>query len=508
MTAERFVANPFGAPGERMYRSGDLGRWRRNGFLQFAGRADEQVKLRGFRIELGEVESALRELPGIGDAVVAVAGERLVGYLTGPSVPADVEVRRELSQRLPEHMVPAVLVRLDRLPLTGNGKVDRAALPAPDPRRSGPATRVAPRDGVELELVALWEELLGVHPIGVTEDFFALGGTSLQVIRMLGRVAERFGTELPVAAMFAGGATVEAVAARLRDGAAPAGWSPIVPLRAAGSRPPVFCLPPAVGNALSYVDLARRLPPDQPVYGLQAAGLDPGQEPIADLAEVAARYVSAIREVQPEGPYRLVGYCVGSVTAHAVARQLSAAGDQVALLAVLDGGPPALDNGFEDADEADIAAWFGWELGRAAGRELVVDPAGLRGLTGAALAAEVVRQAVAADVLPPDTAQGQLTRLLATFDAGVRAARGYDARPWAGRLLAMRAADEDAASSPIRRFAPLADGVDEVVVPGDHYSMMRPPHVDAVAAELTRALAAAGPGTDGTDGTDGKRTDD
>ena len=490
LTADRFRTDPF-RPGGTVYRTGDLARRRRDGALEFLGRLDHQVKLRGFRIELGEVESGLRELPGIGDVVVTAADERLVAYVTGPAVPEDAVLRRELSRRLPEHMVPAVLVRLDRLPLTSNGKVDRAALPAPDPRRSGAEVRVAPRDGIELELQALWEELLGVHPIGVTEDFFSLGGTSLQVIRMLGRVTERFGSELPVAAMFDGGATVEAVAARLREGATPAGWSPIVPLRAAGSRRPVFCLPPAVGNALSYVDLARRLPPEQPVYGLQAAGLDPGQQPIADLADAAAGYVAAIRKVQPEGPYQLIGYCVGSVTAHAVARQLSEAGQEIALLAVLDGGPPALDNGFEDADQADIAAWFAWELGRAAGRDLVIDPADLSGLTGAALATEVVRRAVAADVLPPDAAQGQLTRLLATFDAGVRAARDYDAEPWPGRILALRAAGEDPAASPVRRFAPLVGGVEEVVVPGDHYSMMRTPHVDTVASELTRAMAAA-----------------
>jgi amino acid adenylation domain-containing protein len=486
LTVDRFIEDGFTGSGS-LYRTGDLARSRQDGAIEFLGRLDHQVKLRGFRIELGEIEAALREQAGVRDAVVVVIGERLVGYVAAGEQPDDAAIRGALAARLPEYMVPAVLVRLAELPLSPNGKVDRRALPEP-PSARGTGIRVAPRDGLELDLVSLWEDLLGTAPIGVTDDFFGLGGNSLQVIRMLGLVSERHGTEVPVTTMFTGAATIEALAARLREGDT-TGWSPVVPFRATGSRPPLFCLPPAVGNVLSYVDLARRLDAEQPVYGLQALGLDAGQEPVANLDDVTTRFVAAIREVQPAGPYRLIGYCVGSVFAYAVARRLLDEGDDIALLAVLDGGPPNLDNGFEDADEADIAAWFGWELGRSANRRLQIDADELRGHTGERLATEVVRRAIEADVLPPDTVQAQLSRLLATFTAGVRAAREHPDVPLPRRILGLMAAEENQETNPVQRWAPLAGGgLDLVEVPGDHYSMMRPPHVDAVVKILEHEL--------------------
>ncbi|GAA2581455.1 amino acid adenylation domain-containing protein [Actinomadura fulvescens] len=498
LTAERFVPDPFAGPdapwGRTLYRTGDLARWRPDGAIEFLGRLDHQIKLRGFRIELGEIEAAIRDQEEVRDVVVVARGERLVGYVVGEQerLPA-AELRERLARRLPEYMVPALFVWLDRIPLSANGKADRSALPEPAGAAVRDAGSVAARDGLELELVVLWEELLGGGPIGVTDDFFSLGGDSLLVIRMLGRIAARHGRELPVSIMFSGGATIERLAGELRaarTATAPRVWSPIVPIRATGTRPPVFCLPPAVGNVLSYVDLARHLPGDLPVYGLQAAGLDPGQQAITDLDEAVTRYVAAIRDVQAHGPYRLAGYCLGSVSAFAVAQRLRAEGERIGSLTVLDGGPPNLDNGFEEAGAADIAAWFAWELGRSAGRTLEIDPAGLRDHEGAELGRAVLAAAVAADVLPPDTAEGQIERLLATFDAGVRAVRAHSLTPFAGPIVAFRACEEPLETGPLPRWEPLAGGGLVIRdVPGDHYSMMRPPHVAVLAAELDRVLA-------------------
>ena len=327
------------------------------------------MKLRGFRIELGEVEAAVRAQDGVRDAVVTVRHDQLVAYVAGdPAVLSSRELRERVGRERPEYMVPSVIVWLDELPLLPNGKVDRKALPEPGDLAAAAAGHVPPRDGLELELITLWEELLGVRPIGVTDDFFALGGNSLQVIRLLGRITRLHGQELPVSVMFSGRPTVEQLARELRRGPATRSWSPVVAIRPAGARPSLFCLPPAVGNVLCYVDLARSLPADQPVYGLQAAGLDASRRPLRHLAESAAEYTEAIRSIQPDGPYHLAGYCVGSVSAFAVARRLRAAGQAVAVLAMLDGGPPSAGNALDDAGEADIAAWFAWELGRAAGR--------------------------------------------------------------------------------------------------------------------------------------------
>lgn len=510
LTAERFVANPF-HPG-RMYRTGDLARWRPDGVLEFLGRLDGQIKLRGFRIELGEVEAALRAQDGVRDAAAAGRDGRLIGYVVGETA----GLRERLAQTLPEHLVPAVIIRLAELPLSGNGKLDRAALLASTPAGPDLAAapddrgRVAARDGLELAVVSLWEELLGVSGIGVTDDFFALGGTSLLVIRMLGRLARTHGVELPVTVMFTGGdATVERIAREIRRGSGSSQWSSLVSIRSAhgaaeDSRPPLFCLPAAVGNALSYVDLARLLPRDRAVYGLQAPGLDPGSVPLRTVDELADVFVEAIRSMQARGPYHIVGYCAGSITALAVAERLRAAGQEVALLAAIDGGPPAPPTGpVTHAGEVDTASWFAWELGVAADRELDIDPDELRlpggeALTGEALAEAVLARAVAADVLPPDTSTAALSRLLATFDAFVRGVVDYRAGAYPGPVVVLRAAEEPCASEAVARWDSVATGDFRAYdVPGNHYTLLRSPHVEVLAAALTEALALAETGNVG-----------
>ncbi|WP_307122911.1 amino acid adenylation domain-containing protein [Streptomyces sp. B1I3] len=492
LTASRFVTDPFHRG--RMYRTGDLARWRPDGALDFLGRLDDQVKLRGFRIELGEVEAAARAVDGVRNAVAAARDQRLVAYVAGDRELVDTaRLRAAMGRTLPEYMVPETVVWLDEVPLSPNGKVDRKALPDPGVL-TDESEQVTARDGLELALVALWEDVLGRRPIGVTDDFFDLGGTSLRAVRLLSRVTAEHGRELPLSSLFAGGATIERMAAELRDGRSGA-WSPIVPIRAAGSRPPLFCLPPAVGNALSYLDLTRHLPDDQPVYGLQSYGLDTGQHPVDTLEEAVEHYLDAIVGVQPEGPYHLVGFCVGSVVAYAVAQRLHGTGREVGSLTMLDGGPPNLDNGLEQADEADLAAWFGWELGRAADRRLEIDPAALRGLPPERLTEELLARAAAADVLPPDTATGQLSRLMAVFNANVRAVRGYPLEPWDGPLTVVRAAEEP--QSPVGGWQRLVGRPLEIHdVPGDHYTMMRPPHVPELADLLARATDPDTPGSD------------
>ncbi|HEX7772055.1 MAG TPA: amino acid adenylation domain-containing protein, partial [Pyrinomonadaceae bacterium] len=217
LTAERFVPNPFGAAGTRLYRTGDLGRWRSDGQIEFLGRRDQQVKLRGYRIELGEVEAALRAQPEVSEAVVVAwtseSGEkRLVGYVVGVD-DAEVNVarvREQLQRQLPDYMVPSLVMVLERLPLNANGKVERQALPAPELTvRDGEYE--GPRTAVEELLVGIWEEVLGVERVGINENFFELGGHSLLATKVVSRVRQVLGVEIPLREFF-DGSTVAALA--------------------------------------------------------------------------------------------------------------------------------------------------------------------------------------------------------------------------------------------------------------------------------------------------------
>ncbi|MEU2126424.1 amino acid adenylation domain-containing protein [Nocardia niwae] len=364
LTATRFVANPFGAPGSRMYRSGDIGRWRAgddDAALEYAGRGDQQVQLRGFRIELGEIEAALLRCDGVGQAVALVradeqSGERLIGYIV-PDTGVRIDpaaVRAGVAEFLTGYMVPDAVVVLDVLPLTPNGKLDRRALPAPE-ITSAVAYR-APRTVTEQAVAEVFAELLGADRVGLDDDFFALGGNSLLAAQVAGRLRDTTGATVRVQWFFTD-ATVAGVAARIDagDADATAALDVLLPIRASGSAAPLFCLHPMYGLAWSYAGLAQFMPADQPIFGLQSPALSEDGELPDTLAELAERYLSEIRAVQPQGPYRLLGWSLGGVLAHAIATELQDAGEQVELLAMMDSHPNPDVAGFRAAVRGALA---------------------------------------------------------------------------------------------------------------------------------------------------------
>ncbi|MFE9822214.1 amino acid adenylation domain-containing protein [Streptomyces sp. NPDC005791] len=432
VTAERFVADPFGPPGARMYRTGDLVMWRPDGSLAFLGRADDQVKVRGVRVEPGEVEAVLAAHPGVAEAAVAVRGlpgavRALVGYVV-PRNDGDlldpVALRRHASARLPAAMVPGALIVLGALPRTPNGKVDRRALPAPD----ATAARTTPPSGPDEQVLCeLFAEVLELPRVGAQDDFFALGGHSLLATRLAARVRSVLGVELGLRALFEA-PTPAGLATRLGGGEGRDAWSVLLPLRSTGTRPPLFCLHPAGGFSWCYTGLLRHLPPDQPVYGIQARGLTEPERIHDGVERMADDYCARILDVRPSGPYHLLGWSFGGQLAQAVAVRLRGAGHQVGLLAMLDSYPPEALPADEPPDRSEVlrflfAEYFGVEPPDRADGPL--DPA---------RAARLLRAAGLADFT-----DGHLTAIADVLSASAHAARAHEPTPYDGGLLHFRA---------------------------------------------------------------------
>ncbi|MFP2929406.1 thioesterase domain-containing protein, partial [Pyxidicoccus sp. 3LG] len=493
LTAERFIPDAFsGVPGARLYRSGDLVRWKADGTLEYLGRIDFQVKLRGFRIELGEIEAVLSAHSGVQQALVLVredrpGDKRLVAYaMPTPGVTLEAEtLRAALKQRLPEHMVPSAFVVLDALPLTPNGKVDRKALPAPEARVAA-TEQVAPRDVLEHTLAGLWAELLGAPSVGVRDNFFELGGHSLLAVQLMARLRERTGRALPLAALFQA-PTVEALASLLRQ--VPAPFSPLVPIQSGGARTPLFLVHPVGGNVLGYAELARRLGADQPVYGLQSQGLDGQQPTLGTIEEMAALYVEAIRTVQPHGPYQLGGWSLGGVVAFEMARQLEARGEKVAMLALIDPSPATADHVKTDTeDHAQVAALFARDQALLAANAPWMPEAQVINQGPDAILQHLLDAGRAAGLLVPEVGLPQLRTLFEVFASNTRALKHYVPRTFSGRITLLRASEGVQNATPDRGWAALATGGLELrEVPGNHYSVLRVPGVQ-VLAELLSAL--------------------
>ena len=351
LSSERFVVNPFDQTESNcLYRTGDLARYLPDGTVEFLGRIDDQVKIRGYRVELGEIETQLGRHPDIRACVVTVRGtssvnKRLIAYVVPASerVPNASELRGFLVEKLPDYMIPSTFVSLSSLPLTPNGKLDRKGLPAPDQTRpSLDRQYVAPRDATERQLVAIWEAVLRVQPVGIQDKFFDLGGHSMLAVRVIAQIEKAFGRKLRLATLFQA-PTIERLSAVLREeikeSSVTTGTS-LVEIQGAGCRPPLFLVHGAGGGMFwGYVNLARCLGTDQPVYGFKSRGLD-GHEEFGRLEEMAAQYISDLRSVQPRGPYFLGGYCFGGNVAYEMACQLTEQGEQVDLLALINCAPP------------------------------------------------------------------------------------------------------------------------------------------------------------------------
>ncbi|WP_280694905.1 alpha/beta fold hydrolase, partial [Kitasatospora sp. GAS204B] len=328
LTTTRFVDLDLNGATERVYRTGDLVRWREDGHMEFIGRIDNQVKLRGYRIELGEIENNLLTHPTITATTVVLrqdtpGDKRLVAYLVSTNTPTTTELRTHLQHHLPDYMIPTTYITLPHLPLTPNGKIDQKALPTPDHHRPDlDATYTPPRTPVEEAIAGAWSAVLGIERVGIHDNFFELGGQSINAVRIASRISEA-GWRVSLQQIMRHTTIAELAAALTEPSpsgtaatAAPAGLIVHLSDAQAVGLPRLFCVHPGGGSTHSYRQLAARLAGAFDVYGVQAAGLNPGEAPIIGIEAMAARYWAEIRSVQPEGPCLLLGWSTGAVVAH------------------------------------------------------------------------------------------------------------------------------------------------------------------------------------------------
>jgi aspartate racemase len=511
LTAERFIADPFDASeGARLYRTGDLARWLPDGTIEFMGRNDQQVKVRGFRIEPGEIEAALAGHPAVRQAVVIAQNEsgrdtRLTAYVATDDPAAAPTLESWLHERLPAYMIPAEFVAMRDLPVTPNGKIDRARLPAPSvaPAQSTPPR--PPRGEIERQLVAIWRDLLKTDAVGIDDDFFELGGHSLLAVYLFARIQDRFGKDLPLATLF-DHPTIAALAAMIGgEGDADPGGS-LVALRTTGQRPPLFLVHGVAGDILFYRPLLDHMPLDQPLYGLQAPGLTGEHPQEQSTTALASHYVDLMRRVQPKGPYFIGGFSSGGSLAFEMAQQIIGAGEGIGLLLVIDTSPPNIEPayGWWSPSAAvnfllNLPCWLLDDVLRCPPRRLLSRALGrLRSMRGRRHAAEVldaeldIERVFGVNDLPP--------RRLAFIQSLYRGWLNYRPRSFPGSVTLLRARTKPLLSrhnSTLGWDQLARDGVEVIIVPGSHDSLFKKAHVATLARRiderLLRAQAAAAP---------------
>lgn len=342
LTLEKFIPDPFSRdPDAKMYRTGDLARCLSDGNIEFNGRLDDQVKIRGFRIELGEIEYVLQQYRGIKHAVVVAKEDkendkRLIGYVVPEGEFNKDGIVGYLQSKLPAYMVPRLFIELNRIPLTANGKLDRKALPDPDllPEYGKKRNREAHTD-VQKLVAGIWAEALKLRQISIDDDFFELGGHSLIAVKVMKSIEEKTGQRLPITALFEA-PTVEKLSLMLDLDEKSIFWKSLVLIKPGGSQPPLYIVHGSGLTVLVFQALAKGLDTEQPVYGLQARGLNGIDEPFDTIKDIAAFYISEIIEQNPDGPYNLAGYSFGGIVAFEMAKQLEALGKQVNMLAIFD----------------------------------------------------------------------------------------------------------------------------------------------------------------------------
>lgn len=536
LTTERFIINPFREMHlngseftwpERLYKTGDLARYRPDGNIEFLGRTDEQVKIRGYRIELEEIEAVLGQHLAVKETVViaqlsptipAKAAslnqyQCLIAYLV-PNYnrrPTSNELRSFLQLKLPDYMIPHAFVWLDSLPLTLNGKIDRRQLPIPDSFSSNSIDSgfIFPRTSTEMAIAKIWAEVLNLKSVSIRDNFFDLGGDSLLAIRIIEQIKQQYDQKLPVSNFFLY-PTIESFANSLLIKTDSLPWTSLVPIQPQGSNSPFFCVHPIFGVVFPYYELASHLGKNQPFYGLQPKGIDGKHPPLTSIEDMAAYYIEALRTVQPNGPYFLGGWSFGGLVAFEMAQQLQKSGQKVALLAVIDTLAPVSANIVSLGDSLKFflttASRSIWPFLRDY-LYLLTDaekpqneglaqnyPQLYKFFQRAANFFKecILGQAAIADFLPQESKRAILRELtfspmFPVFQANSQATLNYVPQIYPNRITLFRSSEQISIAhrNPTLGWNELtADQVEVIRLPGNHLTMLRKPHVQVLAEQL------------------------
>jgi len=493
LSHQRFMKSP--QDGELLYRTGDIGRWLKSGVLEFMGRNDGQVKVRGFRVELGEVDSVIESHEGVLRSVTIAKNlcgdyRELLSYIQITEEDIDLKRLREfLRQRLPEYMIPSYFIPVDRYPLTLNGKVDKSALPLPEPSINGGNSRIFKTNNpIEERLQQIWKEILLLERVAINDNFFDIGGHSLSAVQMMYKIETTFGVHLPLSILFHE-STIEQIAKHIQKKEEAVQYSPVIAVRKSGKLPPLFGFHPVGGNILCYYDLAQQLPGDLPLYMFQSTGLqkDPPIR-LETVEQMADYYLKHIREIQPAGPYFLMGYSFGGMVAFDIARKLSAEGAEVPLLAILDCG--TIHHSADELMKRDESGFIAHLLAE----YLELDEEYMRTLDRDARLAYITREAHQAGVVDEGFGVENTKQMINIYSANGMAAVKYQPQPYTGKIVLFRAEehsrssflDNDCTTLGWERYS--AQEIELHFVPGKHDTMLIKPYVDTLAQKLSQII--------------------
>ncbi len=509
----RFVKNHFcNDDQDLLYYTGDRGRYLPDGSLEILGRLDHQVKIRGIRIELGEIETVLAQHPSVHQTVVTAheddfGEQRLVAYIipNQESTPTISEIRRFLSTKLPQYIVPSSFVFLDSLPLTPNGKIDRRALPTPS-NIINLDIFVEPRNQLEMQLVQIWSKILKVDKVGVQDNFFDLGGHSLLAPYLMAQIKQQLGKDVSLTSLFQN-PTIEQLATTVQIDSDYLNSSCLIPIQPNGSKLPFFCIPGAGGEPFYLYHLGRYLGADQPLYSFQANNLD-GLEPATRIKDMASHYIQAMQAVQPRGPYFLGGHSLGSIVAFEMATQLLDQGHIVALVVMIDMSAPTSKDKQARIERIDWdhARWLielikAVEVSLSTNIDISYDT--LQSLPVEEQLKHVLQHFKMVNMLPPNAEITQMKNMVQALKANSLSLINYvPEQIYPGRITLLRASEtppERLAS----KFSEISqdstwgwseysyEPIDIHFVPGNHITMMAEPHVQVLAERLKVCIEQA-----------------